>query len=94
MINDVQQLDGALEQYQLEHGVYATSLGALTNYLRKGWKLDYEVQFVRDGKRWSIAVPQQGLFAGYYLFTSEWRIHFNRDRPATTNDLDLNEIMR
>ena len=47
-----------------------------------------------NGGAWTVTVPQQDKLAGHYLLTSAARLHFNRTRPATTNDFVLHDWSR
>jgi hypothetical protein len=86
MIAELKAIVGALEMFRIEHGRHASSLDELTNYVHRGM---FDCRLVTTGPQWSIAVRPQGILPGYYLLTSESRLHFDPDRPATTNDLDL-----
>lgn len=77
-----------METYRIERGSNAVSFAQLEDYVSP---IYHELQFFSDGQRWSVAVPQQGIWAGNYLLTSEGRIHFNKISPATTNDVDLRD---
>lgn len=87
MINDMRTIDAAQSIYRDEHGTYATSFDQLTNaHLHS---MGYTFRFSSDGQRWSVAVPRQDVFAGDYLFTSDFKVYFSTKGAATTNDLDL-----
>jgi len=87
MIADLRAIDGAMEAYRIDRGRYATSFDQLTNDYPM--RLRFDFRLISDGKRWSVAVPEQGVFPGHYLLTSDNRLHFSTRGPATTNDLDL-----
>ena len=87
LIAYLKQIDGGIATFQVEHGSNAVCLADLREYLRE---IDnWEVQFETHSSGWSVAVPAQGIWPGNYLLTSDRNIHFNRDRTATTNDVDL-----
>jgi hypothetical protein len=86
MVNTLRMMGGAQEMYRLENGVFATRFEQLTNSLI-GVR-EFEFQFRSNGTNWSISVPPQGQFPGYYLFTNA-HLYFNHTKPATTADLDL-----
>lgn len=87
MLSDLRMINAAQEIYRNEHGAYATSVDQLTNANLR--LTNYTFRFISDGKRWSVAVPQQDLFAGDYLFTSDYKVYFSTTGAATTNDVDL-----
>ena len=81
-----------MESYRLEYGSNAVSFAQLTDYVGPiSRNLQFQFQFFSDGQRWSVAVPQQGIWAGNYLLTSEGRIHFNETKAATNDDVDLRD---
>jgi hypothetical protein len=86
VIATLRQIEGAMETYRLGHGSNAVSFVQLQEYVGP---IDYKLEFFSDGQRWSVAVPEQGTWAGNYLLTSDGRIHFNKCRPPNTNDVDL-----
>lgn len=86
MINALRMIDGAQEMYRQENGVFATRFDQLTNHL--GRIDDFQFEFRSDGTNWSISVPPQETFPGYYFFT-DFHLYFNQARPVTAADLDL-----
>lgn len=86
MINDLRGIEAAQAVYQLDHGRYATCIDELSNDLVILPK--FQFRFASDGTNWSVYVPQQGLFAGNYLLTSE-HLYFNDTLSPSTNDFDL-----
>jgi hypothetical protein len=91
MLTDLRAIEAAQEVYRVERGSCPASFEQLTNAVHLE-TFGFAFRFVSDGLRWSVSVPQQGLFAGNYLLTSDHRVHFRKSGPATTNDPDLRTL--
>jgi hypothetical protein len=86
VIVNLREIELAQVAYQMDHGKYATSLNQLSNELVVLPK--FQFKFTSDGTNWSFFVPQQGLFAGNYLLTSD-HLYFNSAATPSTNDPEL-----
>src|SRR6266853_2400478 len=74
MLADLRAIEAAQEVYRIERGSCPASFEQLTNAVHLE-PFNFAFRFVSDGPRWSVSVPQQGLFAGDYLLTSDYKLH-------------------
>jgi hypothetical protein len=84
-INDLKMLHIAQRIHESDTGTNATTLEELEEFPAKGNRLG--LTLISEGTNWSARIAQQNMLAGHYLLTSAGCLHFNTTRPATTNDV-------
>ena len=89
LVSELCSIHSAQRTYEGEHGIFATQFSQLTNeyglWASKRSRL-YEISILTNGYDWSLVVPRSQYLPGHYLMTSDGRLYFREDTPATTND--------